>query len=73
MAKYGLSLSERKQAFLEDCCGGGGGGMDMSSDGGGDGGEVYGGDSDPRDQVSGLDKALSKIRSKRKKGKSNGS
>lgn len=73
MAKYGPSLSERKQAFLEDCCGGGGGGMDMSSDGGGDGGDSFGGDSDPRDQISGLDKALDKIRRKRKKGKSNGS
>ena len=73
MPKYGPSLSERKQAFLEDCCGGGGGGMDMSSDGGGDGGEVYGGDSDPRDQLSGLDKALGKLRRKRKKEKTNGS
>lgn len=73
MAKYGLSLSERKQAFLEDCCGGGGGGMDMSSDGGGDGADAFGGDSDPRDEASGLDKALDKLRRKRKKGKSNGS
>ena len=74
MAKYGPSLSERKAAFLEDCCSGAGGGMGMGVDPAGEGSEAFSGDSDPRGPVAGLDKALGKIRSKRKrKEKTNGS
>ena len=61
------SLDERLQKLIEDCCGGTGG-MDMGA-GVGDAGEPPTADSD---SISLINRTLSKLKSKRKSRKANG-
>ena len=68
MSKYGPSLSERKRAFLEDACAGCGGGGGMGTDPGGDGVPGFSGEADASGPVAGLDKALKRLKRKRKNG-----
>ena len=67
MPNYLPSIDERLQKLIEDCCGGTGG-MDMGA-GVGDAGEPPTADSDSDSLIN---RTLSKLKSKRKSRKANG-
>ena len=65
MTKYYPSLEERRLRIIENCCGGGDGGMD--TDPAGDGDIGYSGEADGQGPVAGLDKALGKLKRRKKR------